>query len=314
MEEIKLSPVNQTYIEKQNMQNNAQNTVTPPEMKKDGDKKLKLALAGLAVAGTVITAGVLIHKGYGKKALNALQNLKGTKAAHAAQEGAQESAEQGANHASDVAQTINKADNIAQAAQNVARDTQKAAQNAQGIAQDLAQKMDEAPSVTLEQLENMKDGTDKAVEVAAETAQSAAQTAQEVIRDTSKTMQSIQETAQETAKTMQNVADKADDSVQTVQAAQVAAPKISQTAQETVKNVQSSTENDITDAVPEKNTFHLECPSFEEFLSHEQADTKQVSKSGKSQIEEFFTDGKLNKRIITTKSGTTTEKFENGEL
>ena len=64
MQNINLSQINQKYI--LNKQNTASN---PVEIKQDnnqadvGDKKIKKAFIGLAIAGAVIAAGVGIYRG-----------------------------------------------------------------------------------------------------------------------------------------------------------------------------------------------------------------------------------------------------------
>ena len=64
MQDINLGQINQKYI-----LNKQSNTSSPIETKQnneqveDGSNKMKKALAGLAIAGTVIAAGVGIYKG-----------------------------------------------------------------------------------------------------------------------------------------------------------------------------------------------------------------------------------------------------------
>lgn len=63
MEKINLSQANQTYLNnKKNTNDTATSSTNQNEQINDGAKKIKLALAALAIAGTAIAAGVAIYK------------------------------------------------------------------------------------------------------------------------------------------------------------------------------------------------------------------------------------------------------------
>ena len=63
MENVNISQANQAYLTNQQANSNPIETKKEIEQVEDGDKKMNKALAGLAVAGAVIAAGIGIYKG-----------------------------------------------------------------------------------------------------------------------------------------------------------------------------------------------------------------------------------------------------------
>jgi len=71
-----VAPVSITNVAKNSTAaQEAKKTTTQPEIKKDGDKKLKLALAGLGAVGVATAAGIAIYKGHTNKITQTAQDF-----------------------------------------------------------------------------------------------------------------------------------------------------------------------------------------------------------------------------------------------